>query len=161
MKTAYKVKYTKLPSNEIINYLDFIRKTDQLIANGKGSFFEGLKKDIEKYGILNPILVYRLEFSRYEENYAIFKSRQKFKRLAFPKLEKKDRILLCANSGGSRLWVAQKNNIKIPSLILDYCHDLKDIHQCDNLTCIKSHFKSDINININFWDLNVKYVKKQ
>lgn len=89
----YKVRYAILNPHLIFNYNAPIKEMIE-IHNARNGFYTQLEASILKDGIRNPVLV----VSRFHQD---------------------GNILYCKDSGCSRLWVAQKNNIDIPCLIAD------------------------------------------
>lgn len=158
----YKIRYIEIESNEILNYLDFLRNTDDLLqsSGSQKNFFIDLENSIDREGIRNPILVSALEFTRFKDNYAFFKQK-KFKKRAFLdyELERGEKMLICDYQGGSRLWVAQKKELIVQCIVLDFCNLFKDKHTCNNIDCIQSHFVDNININIKKNSLEVQYFR--
>lgn len=102
----YKVRYAVLDPHLIFNYN---APTERAIEkhNARNGFYTQLEASILKDGIRNPIIV-------------VSGFHQKGNNLEkFPEHMRGSNILYCRDCGCSRLWVAQKNNIKIPCLIAD------------------------------------------
>jgi len=77
--------------------------------NKKSGFYTKLEESILKDGFRNPISV-RCGWC----------SNHKSVSLPIEMQEDSTKILICDNHGGSRLWVAQKHNLKIPCIIADF-----------------------------------------
>ncbi len=102
----YKVRYAILDPHLIFNYN---APTERAIEkhNARNGFYTQLEASILKDGIRNPIIV-------------VSGFHQKGNDLdKFPEHMRGSNALYCRDSGCSRLWVAQKNNIDIPCLIAD------------------------------------------
>ena len=102
----YKVRYAVLDPHLIFNYN---APTEGMIKthNARDGFYAQLEASILKEGIRNPISV----VSGFHQQGNILER--------FPEHLRDSNILYCRDSGCSRLWVAQKNNIDIPCLIAD------------------------------------------
>jgi len=92
----YTVRYAVLDPHLIFNYN---APTKEIIEthNARNGFYAQLEASILKDGIRNPILVV-------SDNSGLY----------------------CKDSGCSRLWIAQKNNIDIPCLIADVNNRFSD-----------------------------------
>lgn len=78
--------------------------------NSRDSFFSNLEQSILHEGIRNPIVVNGGWISG-----GVFKELP-------DEVQKQglERLIICFQIGGSRLWVAQKHNIMIPCIIRDF-----------------------------------------
>lgn len=114
----YELKYSILPSDSIFNicgpkYQGFRKPNSEeywvnYINNIKDNFYVKLEASILSEGFKRPILVNSGYCSRLWT-------------MRFPDLFKDiGNMLVCDRWGGSRLWVAQKHNLDIPCLILDF-----------------------------------------
>ncbi len=77
--------------------------------NKKSGFYTKLEESILNDGVRNPILV-RCGWC----------SEHKLMKLPIEMQKDTKKILMCDSHGGSRLWVAQNHNLKIPCLITDF-----------------------------------------
>ncbi len=116
----YDLRYVILDSNLIFNIIEM--KSDK-----EEDFFTKLEASILDEGFRNPILV-RCGWYPVESFSFASKSWCDQTRSNLPKEMKEDskKILVSYNSGGSRLWVAQKHKLKIPCLIADFIGRFSD-----------------------------------
>lgn len=132
----YRVHYTTLDPNIIFNFVG--RKISPRlmeVENKKSGFYEKLEKSLLEKGFLNPILIVA-GWSHDIDS----KIHQDFIRNTLPdRMKEDDKILMCDRNGGSRLYFAQKHNLKVPCIVSDYigrfsdCKELKsstDIREC-------------------------------
>lgn len=77
--------------------------------NKKTGFYDKLEESILKEGVRNPILV-RCGWC----------PEGKIKDLPLEMQNDSSKILVCDSSGGSRLMITQKHNMKIPCIITDF-----------------------------------------
>lgn len=108
---AYTTCYFILPSNLIFNEckpgINAQNYVDRL--NKNNGFYDKLEESILKEGIRNPILVW-----------AGWYPTSKITKLPIEMQEDSTKILVCYDSGGSRLSIAQKHNMNIPCIIADF-----------------------------------------
>lgn len=122
----YKVYFKKLKANQIYNYVEARRNIKKRLEHNQGSrytitFFENLEKSILEYGIRNPIIALCLRKERENKALAWFKCGDEF--MGFKKKdlpEEYDKLLICVEAGGSRLYYADKYDIEVPCLICDF-----------------------------------------
>lgn len=105
-----------LLSSGPVGWLELIIKNREAATRGyittmnkKQEFYKKLEASVLKIGFRNPILI-RCGWCTKSVMY----------RIPLEMQNNPNNILVCDSHGGSRLWVAQKNNIKIPCLIQDY-----------------------------------------
>lgn len=113
----YKVKFLELDSGLIYNKLEPSSEQISRTEKERPGFFSKLEESILKEGIRNPISISCLKYKKD----SIFQWASK--EIKFPKTDNyiKDGVLLiCRLHGGSRLWTAQKYNLKIPCLVADF-----------------------------------------
>jgi len=79
------------------------------IMNRKQGFYTKLEKSILQEGVRNPILVK-----------CGWCPERTLRRLPISMQKNINNILVCDSNGGSRLWVAQKHDLKISCLISDF-----------------------------------------
>lgn len=77
--------------------------------NKRSGFYDKLEASILKDGFRNPISV-RCGWCPDKKNI----------KLPIEMQEDSKKILICDSHGGSRLWMAQKHNLKIPCMIVDF-----------------------------------------
>lgn len=126
----YKVRYKVYKPRRLLNILrpsqEFIKKW-----NERNGFYAKLEESILKEGIRNPIIVLALKplpeeqySKKFSKKYIYCAAGNEFYRFAkksIPeKFVKSDILEICATQGGSRLFYAQKHNIKIPTLVIDF-----------------------------------------
>lgn len=158
----YKVRYALLDSTTIFNCvgpdsLDILGITEEKkprrhkiaeqrisARDEKDNFFKDLEKSILSDGIHNPILITA------GTSYPIVLD-------LFPEEVKKNpkRILVCDFMGGSRLWIAQKHNMKIPCIISDFEEVFPDKPILETVEEIESYFK-DPPTEIRFEDIGIR-----
>ncbi len=116
----YDLRYVILDSNLIFNLIG-------IESNKEEDFFTKLEESILDEGFRNPILV-RCGWHPVESFAFGLKGwcRQLESKLPLEMQEDSKKILVSYNSGGSRLWVAQKHNLKIPCLIADFIGRFSD-----------------------------------
>ncbi len=113
----FEIRYAMLDSNLIFNPNEPSNQTTE-----KEEFFTALEKSILREGIRNPILV-RCGWTPPESTFSMASIgwyRKSKSILPSDMQEDSKKILICYNSGGSRLWVAQKYKMKIPCIISDF-----------------------------------------
>lgn len=124
----YKIYFDTINSDKIENFCspDYIfkdlGKNYFEILNNETNFYNDLEKSILREGFRNPILI----------NYPK------------PRIFKKyssDKFYFCEILGGSRLFIAQKYNMKIPAIISDFSDKEKDLELLDTEEKIKNKFK--------------------
>ena len=93
------------------------RKIDGL--NERTNFYNNLEKSILKEGFRNPIIVNAGWCPK-------IRDRGFNDRLPLDMQEDNSKILACNTNGGSRLWVAQRNDLDIPCIIVDYINRFED-----------------------------------
>lgn len=112
----YIIKYCIVDSNLIENlcsikniyvgfHVDLKKEIDK-----KTNFYDNLEKSILRYGFKNPILATSPE--------------PKF--LKNKKISLGNKKIFCEIMGGSRLEIAQKYNLKIPTIICDFGNTIKE-----------------------------------
>ena len=151
-KTNYKIRFLKIKSDQIFNYIEKRRghekrKAENRLATHMIKFFDDLEKSVLKDGFRNPIQTSVMSFTKYTtgfQNYLIG-DKNKIERFRTELLPDKYRnkeipIHVCNRTGGSRLWVGQKHNLEIPCIVCDFCEYFPDEHTCPSISCIKSHF---------------------
>jgi len=113
----FEIRYAVLDSNLIFNPNEPSNLTVE-----KEEFFSTLEKSILREGVRNPILV-RCGWTLPDSTFSIASQgwcgNKPKSQLPLKMQEDPKKILVCYNSGGSRLWVAQKYNMKIPCIISD------------------------------------------
>lgn len=116
MDYKYSVYSVLIPSRNIINLcgpdrINDNEYTQKMVSsrNNKDFFYSKLEKHILGYGIKNPIVV-SLGFCP--------KSLIKF----IPEDKSDDYLnhFICDRHGGSRLFIAQKHNLPIPCIVIDF-----------------------------------------
>lgn len=138
---SYDIRFVKnYPSRKIYNYVgpwdindDENRKKERKHLYEKNKdWFDNLEKDILKNGFKNPILVVCGELAPNDWN-------------CIPEFVKKNPVI-CYFLGGSRLFVAQKHNLKIPCLVSDFLGKFsnypKMIHGYEILKCFEDKPKN-------------------
>ncbi|NJO64272.1 MAG: hypothetical protein HC836_40715 [Richelia sp. RM2_1_2] len=129
---GYVIRYAVLPSNLILNMQgpdqfalpnftedgDRIREATAreviIRRNQKDNFYNILEEDILKYGVENPILVYAGKVHEYLE------------RKVHPDIRSDPSKMIIGVHGGSRLYIAQKHNLNVPCVIIDWIDRFKD-----------------------------------
>lgn len=96
-----------------------LRNIEQTNEHRNG-FFDKLEASVLKDGFRNPILVLA-GFC------PLTRDRGVNPRLPLEMQEDHSKILLCNQNGGSRLWVAQTHNLKIPCIISDFVEMFPDM----------------------------------
>lgn len=122
------IRYAVVDPHLIFNYIGpsagFHRKpnckelTEKRISerNKRDNFYNKLEANILEHGIRNPIIVNGGWISG-----AVFKN--------MPDKEKEkgmENLLFCYQLGGSRLYIAQKNNLQVPCIIKDFVGRFED-----------------------------------
>jgi len=118
----YKVRYGNLPVKDIFNFVGpanrgFNLPEDELAAlvarriEKNLDFYVNLEESIKNEGIRNPILVHS----------GWIKERKWYHCPGYIKIKKMENVLICVSIGGSRLFIAERLNLKdIPCIILDH-----------------------------------------
>ncbi|KKN37867.1 hypothetical protein LCGC14_0759090 [marine sediment metagenome] len=111
MSWTYTTRYVVIPSKFILNECKPEIRAQNYIdtLNKNNGFYDKLEESILREGIRNPILVW-----------AGYYPPAKITRLPSEMQEDPNKILVCYDSGGSRLSVAQKHNMDIPCIIADF-----------------------------------------
>lgn len=111
-----------IPSEKIYNYSSPENEGSGHIdrLNEQNGFFDKLEESILKNGIRNPILV-----SIGWAPPAIFN------RLPQDIQDNFNDTFICFIKGGSRLWVAQRNNIDVPCIVSDFIGKFSDQDDLD------------------------------
>jgi len=111
MSWIYITRYVVIPSNLIFNECKPEIRAQEYIdtLNKNNGFYDKLEASILKEGIRNPILVRSGWYLS-----------SKITKLPFEMQENSTKILVCYDSGGSRLSIAQKHNMDIPCIVADF-----------------------------------------
>lgn len=148
----YKIKYALLNPHDIFNNIEAKRNHVKKKANGTlathlVNFFDRLEASVLKEGFRNPILASALPYhsiDNYYKNYSINEKQERFLISYIPeKFNGEKPILVCHKQGGSRLWVAQKHNLKVPVLISEFCDYFPSLEDLDE-NQIRKLFKDEI-----------------
>lgn len=143
------IRYAVLPSKDIINLCgpendpqgwtpEIIQarkqKTQERISRGATRrFFGSLESSILREGIRNPIIVtaglFSMEYMKVDKHlnyvqYAI--------RIPPEKIHNIRKLITCERLGGSRLYIAQKFDLKIPCIINDFIGLLPEAQVLNN-----------------------------
>lgn len=116
----YSVRYALLESNDIFNLVapptpEFIKMKNE----NNNEFYIKLEESIKNFGVKNPILVTAgIKGSPLTV--------QKKHKLPENLKNSIDDIVVCDRLGGSRLWIAQKYNLKVPCIISDFIDKFHD-----------------------------------
>lgn len=102
--------------------------------NDRDQFFINLEKSILKESFRNPILICAGWCPK-------IRDRGRNGRLPLEMQEDHSKILTCNINGGSRLYVAQKNNLEIPCIIADYVNRFSDFLLLENKKDVLSYYK--------------------
>lgn len=131
MSRSYKLRYGTLDPNIIFNEVgpfsggkpgwseEAVRLREEKgfkhikFINEQTGFFDNLEKSILKEGFRNPILINAGWCAK-------IRDRGINNRLPLEMQEDHSKILSCSQNGGSRLYIAQKHNLKIPCIVADY-----------------------------------------
>ena len=121
---SYLIRYAILDSNDIYNFAGpgygrhYCSRDERKVhaqthvneRNKRDNLFNNLEASILKDGFRNPLVVQ-----------AGFIPPSTWRNMP-PYLTKQglENSIVCMDWGGSRLWVAQKHNLKVPCLILDF-----------------------------------------
>jgi hypothetical protein len=163
----YDIYHKYIPSKSIWNFLQL---PDQIMNRPeKKIFYSDLEEDILKNGYRNPILVMAIQpypqellnkkltknsfwrtciklhdfFWTNDEDNPIWLPRHRIPREI---MDENKTLLICRMLGGSRLWVAQKNDLEVPCIVSDFCgkfegEKLKTKEEI--LSCFKDDFKME------------------
>lgn len=104
-KPGWSEEAVKLREEKGLKHIKFI--------NEQTGFFDKLEESILKDGFRNPILVSAGWCAK-------IRDRAKNVRLPLEMQNDHSKILTCPQNGGSRLYIAQKHNLKIPCIVSDY-----------------------------------------
>lgn len=107
-------------------------KMIEILNNDRG-FYIKLEESILKDGFRNPIIVNAGWCPK-------IRDRGKNGRLPLKMQNDNSKILTCNSNGGSRLWVAQKNNLAIPCIIADYVDRFSDLLMLETKEDILKHY---------------------
>lgn len=160
---AYKVYEVNLIANDIFNYVGPWSYTHKLIRNKEvfrseeeyvkhrneeNNFYYNLEKSIREEGLRDPVIV---------------KAGGPLPRIPLIVVpqeiqDKKDDLLICLSMGGSRLWVAQKNNKMIRCIVCDFVERFKDEKELTALGDIKKCFQSTL-LNLRYTPIGIQYEK--
>ena len=141
---SYVIRYATLDSHLIYNYAGpgygrhYCSKEERKkfaqqhvdCRNQRDNFFNNLEQSILKNGFRNPVVVQ-----------AGYLPPTTWRNMP-PYLTEKglDNVLVCMDWGGSRLWVAQKHNLEVPCLILDFVGRFKNERWLKTMDDIRSVF---------------------
>lgn len=143
----YKVKLVQIESRRIYNMVgpysidhfeidkkireaqDYKGKRQIDKRNSKDLFFEKLEASVLTEGLRNPVLVIAGWLHPGRAKYVPEEVR------ADPK-----KLLICNFIGGSRLHVAQKNDLTIPCMVSDFTNMFPDEEHLESLSAIKKCF---------------------
>lgn len=152
MELPYKIRYAKVKPRHVVNLL---RPSAFFLDewNNKNSFYENLEQSIIKEGIRNPILVIAVRpipFDNYtpqmKKRYRYYQAGTKHYRFSRKSLPPEyangnKELIACATHGGSRLFYAQKHNVMIPALIMDFIDKFRRMKTIHNKDDIFKYFK--------------------
>jgi len=128
-----KIKYITLPSRTIYNYCGAWSylpdgRVDNRYPNKAffdkkdwSNFYERIEKSILNSGFDDPIIIYA-GWNRRWKNHP-----DEIQDLGL------ENLLTCTNTGGSRLWVAQKYNMDIPCMVNDFVDRFPDAPELKTL----------------------------
>lgn len=150
-KNGFVVRYGLIPSNNIANVIgpgsgpsikapelekdrNNIEQNYVSMKNKENGFYTKLEESILTSGILNPILIS-----------AGFCNERYHSWLPESMKTNPNTILACDRSGGSRLWVAQKNNLDVMCIISDFVDmfEGKEFEILDSIPSIVFKFKTN------------------
>lgn len=141
---SYKIKFVTLNSHDIYNYagpgygVHYCSKEERArqaqnhvnARNKRDKFFERLESSILKDGFRNPLIIQAGNMPP-----SVWRNMPPY--LTNQGIEN---VLICMNWGGSRLWIAQKHNLKVPCVVLDFVDRFKDAIWLRTANEIKSVF---------------------
>ena len=142
-EVPYKIRYLELNSNDIFNFLQPNEKQIEG-QNKRNRFFEKLERSILQEGIRNPIVCWALKKDKEDKAFVYYDfwcKTQRFAKHRFPEKYNKDKLIVCRTHGGSRLMIAQKYNMKVPCLLLDYCEAFPEVKVLDNMNDILDKYQ--------------------
>lgn len=150
----YKIRYVELESHEIFNNIEARRDHQKRKRLGRlpphmEKFFHNLENSILSEGFRNPILISTLAYAADDgafQRYKVGDKFERFKKVFLPKkyVNTKDSLVVCYRQGGSRLWVAQKHNMRVPCIASDFCDYFSDKKALTTDSEIKHYFKDSI-----------------
>ena len=100
------------------------------VMNEKRNFYTRLEESMRLYGVRNPILVN-----------AGWCPSKKLDRLPPEMQENHESILMCHTNGGSRLWIAAKQGLKLECIISDFVDMFPDARVINTANEILSFYK--------------------
>lgn len=124
----YTVRFTYIQARDIANLLEQSEPAMRRIE-GNSSFYSRLERSIMQEGFRNPILVS-----------AGFCPPNLKCRLP-TSMEQNDTVLACYRLGGSRLFMAQKHDLRIPCIVSDFIGRFADCELLTTSDDIASKFK--------------------
>lgn len=162
-----KFYYAVLDPHSIWNFLDI---PDDLKSH-RQEFYDTLEASVLKEGFRNPIYVMAVKsyptrklkrkldknssWRSYHERHDFFWTNDEdnpiwLPRRKIPRDKMSDGVLLlCRMLGGSRLWVAQKHNIKIPCIISDFTDILGNLKELKSEEEILATFTDSAKVGFN------------
>ena len=130
--TFYDVRYAILNSSDIINLVQPPNEKYIEIKNKcYNNFYINLEESILEHGVKNPILV----TAGIKGSPLTVRNKHKI-----PNNIELNDIIVCDRLGGSRLWVAQKHNLKIPCIISDFINKFFDKEKLETFEQIYGKF---------------------
>ena len=139
---TYKIRYGELDSSTIFNYIETRRNHKAIQCNwpvddNKRIFYEKLRESIKEEGFRNPILVFSANRVKKDPNkeridkvrryYDLGNENQYIVLSRYVPEDHVEQILVCHDIGGTRLFVAQEQGLKIPCLISDFSDMFPDL----------------------------------
>ncbi len=118
---------------ESIEKRDVIAQRLIKTLNDDRGFYINLEASILKDGFRNPILVNAGWCPK-------IRDRGKNGRLPIEMQEDHSKILSCNQNGGSRLYIAQKNNLQIPCIVVDYVDRFSEFELLETKEDILEHY---------------------
>lgn len=127
---SYKLRFTTINSNDIYNYagpgygVHYCSKEERArqaqkhvdARNKRDGFFDKLEESILKDGFRNPLIIHAgFVYPSVWKNMPPYLTNQGM-----------ENVLMCMNWGGSRLWVAQKHNLDVSCVVLDFVNRFKN-----------------------------------
>lgn len=112
---------------------EHIKKFDNKYDN----FYQKLEESILREGLLNPLLIIAGKSEKaFDDGPRTFDER-----LPPYMAEDHSKIVACVAGGCSRLYIAQKYNLKVPAIIMDFADKFNDFEQLFTEKDILSKFK--------------------
>lgn len=141
----FELRYVVLDSNLITNRIE---PSNELIANLNEAtgFYNNIETSILADGFRNPIIVIA---GWTDDGIDMINGLEK---------ESNTNKFCCFINGGSRLWVAQKNGLKIPCLVADYIGQFKDEILVNNVDEAMTYYQDKVNFIFCSNSINVNYL---